>query len=367
MEKFNIFVFAMIMVTFVVLVALPADPRAAEVEALREMPELSVQSLLDNTFNYDYEAYLSDNVALRSVMLDWQRIFEYHWGVRPSVGFIEATERYILFHDRIMETFHRNTGAEAGIAQFINDLSEAAHENVRVFSMTVPTPAEFLGERYRILSSSQREAIDHINGLLRDDIIVVDVYGVLEGHLDEYIFFRTDHHWTALGAYYAYLEFARLAGFEPYTLDLYYQYYVDGFLGFLYNERPTSTLRDNADRIYYFILRDPYFTTSREMIIRGVNTYAPLFIQGDWDYFDFYTSVQNGRTAVVVKDSFANCFVPFIAPHYERVIVIDPRHFEEPFSITEELALYDDVDLIILTYIFSATFPDFVAALNEVM
>ena len=367
-EKLNIALFMIIVAAFFTLVILPEDYRAAEIEHLRERPELTLENILYN-FAYDYEAFLSDNIAHRSLMLSLARFLGDSQGIvhASSYGFIERTERYLLFEDRIMEVFHRNPYVEALYARFINTLAELAHNGVRVFSLIVPTPAEFLPEQYRHLSDSQRDAIGHINSLLSDNIITIDVYSVLAAHLDEYIFFRTDHHWTALGAYYAYLAFCYAAGLEPVTLGYYYMYYVDGFLGFLYNERPTPSLRENADRIYYFILRDPYFTTSRALIDRTATTYAPLFIQGDWDYFDVITSVQNGRTAVIVKDSFANCFIPFLAPHYERIIVIDPRHFEEPFSIVEELSLYADVDLLILNYVFSTTFRDIVYMLNNIL
>lgn len=369
MEKTNVILFILIMTAFFTLtVILPADSKAAEAEKLASFPELSLSSLRSKTFTKGFEDYLSDNVALRSAMLAAARKLESLQGVTPSTGLISKTYDYLLWSDRIMEVFHDKPAVTEGYAWAVNAVAAAVWESrpgAAVYCLLAPTQAEYLDSEYTGLSDSQKTAVDRVYGGLDEGVKAVDAWAAIKGHTDEYVYFRTDHHWTALGAYYAYTAFCEAAGLEAIPLEDYDAFEVEGFLGYLYNQRPTEGLAENADTITYYVLKDKSFTTYPTLIDTASDRYT-MFIHGDNAYLAITTSVKNGRTAVVVKDSYANCFVPFLAPHYERIVVIDPRRFEEPFSITEEVLTYADADLIFVNYVFSTTFQDIVTLINSV-
>ncbi|MDR1705829.1 MAG: hypothetical protein LBS19_14250 [Clostridiales bacterium] len=365
MKKANIVIFALLMGTFSILTFLPPDAKAAEAETLEPMPKFTWASIRDNTFPRDFEEYLSDNVAFRSYFLSAARAIESGYGLKANEGLIEVGNTYLLWSDRIMEIFRQKPETQARYAAVINEIAGAVGGNVRVFNIIGPTQAEFLAPEYKNLSESQKEAIDQIYGLLDESVTPVDAYGALEAHKDEYIFFRTDHHWTQLGAYYTYRAYCEAAGFEPIALSDYDERVAEGFLGYLYNTHPSSNLAANADDIHYYVYNDEDFITSKPLFQEGVVSYA-LFLQGDVGYYDIATSVKNGRTAIIVKDSYANCLIPFLAPHYENVIVIDPRHTEEGFSVAAETAKYDPVDLIYVNYVLSTTFDDTVTITGNV-
>jgi hypothetical protein len=304
-------------------------------------------------------------MAYRSVMVGFAREMEGWQGLKPKAGFIEKTDRYLLWSDRIMEVFSREPEVESDYAAFVNAVAEAAHDGVRVFSLLAPTQAEFLDEGYKEMSDSQWDAIVHINALLDKGITSADAYSALQRHIGEYVYFRTDHHWTALGAYYAYESFCSAAGLESFPLDGYNEHRADGFLGYLYNYRPMQSLVDSADTIFYYTLDDPAF----ELLISetGDPPQYWVFLDGDHGYYNVETQVKNGRTAVVVKDSYANSFVPFLAPHYERIVIIDPRYIEGEMNLKDELAKYADLDLLVLNYIFTAAFKDTVDILKLIL
>ena len=99
-------------------------------------------------------------------------------------------------------------------AEIINQYQQAL-EGVNVYNMIVPTSAEFyLPRRFSKYSSSQKDSIDYIYSCLNENVIPVDAYSVIKEHTNEYIYFRTDHHWTPRGAYYAYSAFAQALGME---------------------------------------------------------------------------------------------------------------------------------------------------------
>jgi hypothetical protein len=231
--------------------------------------------------------------------------------------------------------------------------------------MIVPTSAAFLPEPYFNMSSDQRRTINHVYDSITQfttKMITVDAYSVLERHRNEYIYFRSDHHWTALGAYYAYTAFCQAAGLAPVPLSDYNIHRAEGFIGFLYNQRPTQSIADNPDTIVYYTLSDPAF---RRLILHpGETPTYMIFMGGDHAYFSVDTQNKNGRTVVVLKDSYANCFIPFLVPHYERIVVLDPRHLPNDFSITAEVNGYDDVDFLIMNYVFTTTFSDILYVMN---
>jgi len=264
----------------------------------------------------------------------------------------------LVFPDNLMEIFNYNEYGCVRYAQAVEAYAVALQDRARVFNVLVPTQIEFIPERFQSVTDSQLVAIQRVY----DDLklaIPVDAYSRLKAHAAEYIYFRSDHHWTALGAYYAYLAYAETAGLVPVTIDKYIRHDLPGFLGYLYNMSPSTQLRENPDTISYYLLADPPWLSVNLIHLPGADqalTYR-IFLGGDYPLYEIYTSVGNGRTCVVIKDSYANAFVPWLVPHYETILVIDPRHYEG--SVMHLLADYNDIDLIVLDYILVTRYPEY--------
>jgi len=260
--------------------------------------------------------------------------------------------------------------AGAYVASYIETLNlyrGSLPDSVRVFSLLAPTVVEFLDERYRAGSADQLQTIRHIYGRLDESIIAVDAHSKISEHAqDKYLYFRTDHHWTALGAYYAYLAFAEAAGFEPIALDRYVEFAFPGFFGSFVPGTQDRTVLESPDTLYYYIL-DSDITFSRNLYFIPEDPLMAsymIFLGGDFPLLDFTSSNQNGKTLIVIKDSYANAIIPWLAPHYERIIVADPRLFDGSISaLVREL---DDVDLVFVTTALTPSLGEFVGQISEI-
>ena len=182
-----------------------------------------------------------------------------------------------------------------------------------------------------------------------EGVKTVEILDLLKSHKSEYLYFRTDHHWTAKGAYYAYTAFCAAAGITPKSLSDWDFYQFDGFLGTLYNEAgKPAVLKDNPDVVEAWVpnsTNDIYLTDksgARQRYRNGVvrtdtdSFYAAAgskyncFIMGDNPLSEIHNETKHdGSSIVVVKESFGNSLVPFLVDHYEYVYVVDYRYFTD--------------------------------------
>ncbi|MBB6733687.1 hypothetical protein H7C18_22435 [Cohnella sp. CBP 2801] len=275
-------------------------------------------------------------------------------GVRPADAGSEAigkeekgtlisvnADRYLILGDRAFFLFTYSAAAAEQYADALNRFREAADPQIRVYSLLAPTSAEFVdNDELKRLSASQQAAFAHIGERLDSRIVQVDAYGALKAHKDEYLFFRTDHHWTALGAYYAYVRLMETMDEQPVALDQYKTGTISPFLGSDYKATKSERLGKSPDSIAYYVPFADYAytartTTGKTIKLRAVDPdYAKqgngdyaVFLGGDFPSGEIETGSKNGRKLLVVKDSYANALIPFLIPHFETIGYIDPRYF----------------------------------------
>ncbi|MBQ7596623.1 MAG: hypothetical protein IJU45_08170 [Clostridia bacterium] len=245
----------------------------------------------------------------------------------------------IVTKNSAMEIFSYNETIVQTYADLINKTAKAMPKGVKFYSLVAPTSAEFYGtEEYRSGSHSQYDAIKKIYEKLDDSIIKVDAYSPLNDHADQYIYFRTDHHWTARGAYYAYTGFCKKAGLEAPELSKFKTHNVENFVGSFYRTTQSEALKNNPDYVECFelLVEAENMVYSNASLTNGVKSYvvAPtttssnkylVFIAGDQPIEKITTSVKNGKKILILKESYGNAFVPFLCNNYEEIYVIDPR------------------------------------------
>lgn len=242
--------------------------------------------------------------------------------------------------------------------------------------MLIPTQIEFTArEKYKDISSSQREAIDLVNENFNSRIEPINVYDVLSANSDKYIYFRSDHHWTALGAYYAYTSFAKHIGDDPVSLDTYEVDKVENFLGSLYAITLDKNVKKSPDTIYlYKPFLDHeyhiYYSGPLKMNVLDMSHATKerkyrIFMSGDRPWGRIKTEVNNGKKIVVVKDSYGNAFVPFLIPHYEEIYIVDPRQFTLNIKTFIEEKEIDEV--LFLNYILATSDVDFANIIRQML
>lgn len=247
--------------------------------------------------------------------------------------------RILVLNDKAMEIHTFNAEASRYYAHFINKFQEKlANNRIKVYSLLAPTQIEFITqEKYKNMSSSQRKTIAYVNTYFNENIIPVNTYAPLQDNADKYLYFRSDHHWTALGAYYAYTAFIKSSGEKPVPLERYQTAKVAPYLGSLYSATLNNKIKENPDIVYLYkpFLKyeyTVYYEVPVKMDILNMrfaqqqNKYG-IFLGGDSPWAKITTEIKNGKKIAVIKDSYANAFIPFLLPHYEEIYIIDPREF----------------------------------------
>ncbi len=228
----------------------------------------------------------------------------------------------------------------------INKAASQLNGKASVYDMIIPTSMDITlpsSVRSGISNTSdQKKAIEYMSGSMSSQVHSVEIFDLLKAKRNEYIYFRTDHHWTALGAYYAYEEFARVKGITPTPLSDFSLVEYPGFIGSFYGEtQKNPALASNPDVVQAYIpkdtnkmsVTDKSGETNEAYIVTNVSTWAAsskysAFISGDNPYSVIVNdAIADDSTCVVVKESFGNAFVPFLVSNYHTVHVIDYRDF----------------------------------------
>ena len=254
-------------------------------------------------------------------------------------------------------------------AQVLNTYQQELPE-VQIYNMIIPTAVEFyVPEKYRDLTQSQKGMIDHVYSCLDGKIKRVDAYSKLQEHTEEYLYFRTDHHWTGLGAYYAYTAFCEQAGFTPLQISDFETRRLENFIGTMYAQtKNDSSLLENPDYVDYYIFDQPYtceryapgapYTPINWSLwgeyAQSPNSYS-VFLHGDFPLMVVHTGIENGRKIMVVKESFGNAFAPFLINHYEEVYIVDQRYFE--LSAIDFIREHGINELIFANNVFAVCTP----------
>lgn len=227
-------------------------------------------------------------------------------------------------------------------ANLISSYKRELGDGVNVYNMVVPTSVEFyLPKKFAKYSNSEKREIEFIYSKLTDGVIPVDAYSAIEAHKDEYIYFRTDHHWTDLGAYYAYTAFCDAIGQTPHALSDYTVKTKDEpFVGSLFGYTNNIILKNNPDTFTYYMTKSDFkgetynyrtITLSEANPIyhqyaTGSNMYG-MFLGGDGYHVKITTSAGTGRKIVVFKESYGNAFAPYLIDSFDEIYVIDIRYF----------------------------------------
>ena len=200
--------------------------------------------------------------------------------------------------------------------------------------------------RGNISSSNQKTSIEKIQAKISSDVKFVNIFDTMNAHRDEYIYYRTDHHWTGRGAYYAYAEIMKALGKTTKNLSDYTVKRYDGFYGSFWNDTKSAQLETNPDYVECY---DSGASTSLTFTQTDGQTLAwPLFndvtkygktlkycayAAGD----NPYTVIKNkglsdGSACIVVKESFGNAFVPYLVDHYQTIYEVDYRYYKKSFD-----------------------------------
>lgn len=272
---------------------------------------------------------------------------EYEYPVVEADGKLKSYGNVVRIGDTGFELYSYTQSGAKKYASAVNRAAKALNGVSDVYELLIPlSSAVTLPDKYfgKIKSSNQRNSLDKIIDMAASDVKIVDIYDKLMRHRDEYIYFRTDHHWTSLGAYYGYESFCEEKGIIPITIERRQSANFGDFIGSFYNDTNKSKKMENNpdDMIVYYPISEALslrYTNQQGNkvsweVIHDVSDYPAsakysTFIAGDNPYTRIKNdSLPDGDICVVVKESFGNAFVPYLTDHYSKIYVIDYRYWD---------------------------------------
>lgn len=373
----------------------------AENRNLTEFPTFSWETFVDGEFFSDLSLWYADTYPFRDQLVGLDLALKSTFGISTDVQMIggneaaeeipdenqaaveefpyekvEAPNERVMAQDiqnSITKGLYVKNGAaysiyyfsKKSVQRYAKALNECANELqgvATVYSLLVPNNSGAMlseSELKDLGGSDQAQAIKYFDSLFNNYVMPVDVLDALREHNDEYIFFRTDHHWTQLGAYYAYLCYCQVAGINPVDIDTLDTETFQPFLGAFYQQLNNEAMKNNPDYVETFI---PASTNEmkykkqngkkwiKSKVIQDVNGWNPgslysTFVAGDEPLVKIENpELNDGSSVLVVKDSFGNAFVPWLVDNYQYVYVIDFRYYDGKIP---EFVIQNDIQNVI--------------------
>lgn len=328
---------------------------------LQDRPEFSWNTLVNGEYTSDYETFITDQFILRDQWISLKTMVERMTLKQDVNGVFFGKDGYLiekhLDSDIDWKQYERNKDR---LIEFVQKYGKQLG-NDRVKVMMVPTKSAILTNKLPAFAPGfdQDKMIEGLKEQLPDHTLV-DVSNILRNHQNEYIYYRTDHHWTNLGAFYAYEQWAKAIGIKPYSLEEFNKEVVsDDFYGTVYSK---VNVKVSPDEIESYVLKDStnyqVDINNGEKTMEGLYDYEKLkgkdkysfFLGGNNAIVRVKSQVKNNRRLLVIKDSFAHVFLPFAVNHFEETYVIDFRYYHEGMekfiadnNITDILVLYNTV------------------------
>lgn len=307
------------------------DISAEENRVLAEAPEISMNELYDGSTGDKLDRYVTDHFAGRS-----------KWLVGNTVIRTELSESIVngvyVSDERLLSTDKCGISDTTAIAEIFDGF--ARNYDGMVYLAVIPTSAGVYGDVLpsHIVGRTESQQINELYDAIDSDIRKIDAYNILKMLKDNYIYYRNDTKWTSYGAYCVYKTVIQKLGFQPNSYDKYsIEHVTDSFRGDLYNR--TLSRRPKADIIDIYEYHNGAEVTSCIVTRRdGINAEGQIFDRERLETGDMYsmylgdsvpvmrisTSASTDKKLLVVKDSFGDCFIPFLLQHYSEITVVDP-------------------------------------------
>ena len=346
-----------------------------EKRTLAKFPSFTITSFLDGSYFEDVSLWYSDTYPMRDKLVSADQSLKKLYGIQlglpasltsknkqdattesGSVQTVDPPDSKAMdnaFQKQLQDNLYVKDGSAYSLYYFVQDsateyidaINNAAAQlsgQTNVYDILVPNNSGVLlsdDELDKLGGSDQKQAIEYYYGMM-NGVKTVDIFDTLKAHKDEYIFFRTDHHWTADGAYYAYEDFCKTKGITAIPRDKRKTDTFKGFLGSFYSTLQNSDMKNNPDTIYAY---EPIGTNDMTYwnedgseqkwnVIMDVNgwdkgTMYSTFVGGDTPMAVIENpKVTDGSSCVVMKESYGNAFIPFLVDHYSKIYIIDYRY-----------------------------------------
>lgn len=349
-----VFVLLIGAITIINLISPPKEYSETENRYLAQPPEFSVPVLLEGRFMEDFESYITDQFCFRDTWVGVKTLTELALQRKDSGGVYFAKDHYLIemFDAVDRAQYEKNLGHAAAFTQRVE-----ASLGIPVQTMLVPTASAVFQSKLPAyapevdqdaLYAQAAAALPHM----------VDVRGALDSHCGEYLYYRTDHHWTSLGCYYAYQAWRQANGQTAPPLSWYRQEPLSQrFYGTTYSKASLYTALPDTitaflpgDGNTFFVSYNNGQSESNTLYERGYlskkDKYS-VFLNGNQPITKIASQNKNGQKLLLIKDSYANTFAQFAACDFETVIMVDLRYYR---GSLDALAKDEGITNILILY-----------------
>lgn len=359
LQSWNIItLFCILIFGFTLATMIKPDTEYSETEnrTLAQMPDASVETVFNGTFESDYETYLTDQFVARDGWIGMKTAVERMMLRRESKDIYFAKDDYLIEKHTgsfTSELAERNIQTLAGFVSQYEEQFGKEHMSV----MLIPNAVEILSDKlppYAALHS-EAEYLLQVQQALPENIWF-EAGTVLQEHDKEALYYRTDHHWTTLAAFYVYQAWAKEQGFEvPVEEDYTIETATTEFAGTIQSKLGIDTQMDTiqlyypVEDIFYEVRKNDAEEPEYSMYdYNALNTKSKydIFFGGNYAKTAIRTRQANGRKLLVIKDSYAHCFVPFLIRDYEEITMLDIRYYNQ--KVSELIASEGYTDLLFL-------------------
>ena len=356
-EKLVGIIFILTLFLFLIINVIVPDREKSvqENRMLATKPKFRLSSLISGDYDEKFEAYMDDQFVGRDMWRKLKVAVDRIGGSRLENGVYIGTNGQLLEQIEVADENHLAANIKA-----IKSFSES-QSKIPVRMMLVPDAANVLNHSLPALAKpeDQTQMFSMVRKDLGDSVEWIDVSTELNKHKTEKIYYKTDHHWTTLGAFYAFQAAAPSLGIDGDLSGKYVSYTVsDSFNGMLasksgvnFGEKEQIDIyvptEEDTDLIVDYVDEGKRSTSLYDSSKLKEKDQYTVFLGGNSSLLDIRTVSTSTKRLLLVKDSFANSFMPFLTPYYREIVVVDPRYYSgtindlmDSYRISEVLFLY---------------------------
>lgn len=326
----------------------------SENRTLQQKPKFSMDRLIEGKYTSNYEKYISDQFVGRDFWIGVKSTTE------KLLGKTENNDVYLGKDGYLFQKFQKpNTKNLENKLITINKFA-LNNKDTNIYFMLAPNSTKILEDKLPSYAfpADQRDYMNQVNEKLGEDIKFIDIFDVMNSNKDKYIYYKTDHHWTTEGAFYAYENLGKYMGYSPLKKeDFKITKVSDEFYGTLYSRSGFRNISPDTVEVYTPKEEKHYKVwysdekKERDSFIHLENANKKdkytVFFNSNHPLIKIETGINNHKRLLVIKDSYANSLVPFLTNHYSEIYMVDPRYYTD--SITD-LAKANSVNDILLLY-----------------
>lgn len=356
-EKLVGIIFILTLFLFLIINVIVPDREKSvqENRMLVTKPKFRLSSLISGDYDEKFEAYMDDQFVGRDMWRKLKVAVDRIGGSRLENGVYIGTNGQLLEQIEVADENHLAANIKA-----IKSFSES-QSKIPVRMMLVPDAANVLNHSLPALAKpeDQTQMFSMVRKDLGDSVEWIDVSTELNKHKTEKIYYKTDHHWTTLGAFYAFQAAAPSLGIDGDLSGNYVSYAVsDSFNGMLASKSGVNLgekeqidiyvpTEEDTDLIVDYVDEGKRSTSLYDSSKLKEKDQYTVFLGGNSSLLDIRTVSTSTKRLLLVKDSFANSFIPFLTPYYREIVVVDPRYYSgtindlmDSYRISEVLFLY---------------------------